>query len=185
MTTRQRDGLGEDLYDNGLRIARIGDARSDWSICCAVPPIGLWKRDLAKRFTTLTAARAAVVHMEVVRLRRIKQARHLVLTAVFSASAVWSYQIMALPEQWYRVEWFAVATIAVVVALSECLSAFLMVIDDGWDYRYEVPRITVVDRLIARMFLTYPSRRPHGVAAERSRVWAVDVENTFDGTWPG
>ncbi|MCL1598643.1 MAG: hypothetical protein M3094_05630, partial [Actinomycetia bacterium] len=173
MTTLEQDAFDDRVHDNGLRIERTDDGGSDWLLSCAAPPIGLWKRDLGKRFTTLRAARAAVVQMEVVRLRRIKQARHLVLTAVFSMSAVWAYQIMALPDQWYRVEWFVAATFAVAAALSEGLSSFLMVIDDGWDYRYEVPRITLVDRVIAGVVLQYPTRRGHVEAIEAPKVRVV------------
>ncbi len=185
MTTIERDDLGDRLCDNALQIERIGDGGTDWSLSCVALPIGLWKRDLGKRFATQRGARAGVVQLEVVRLRRIKQARHLVLTAVFSASAVWSYQIMALPDQWYRVEWFVAATFAVVAALSEGLSAFLMVIDDGWDYRYEVPRITLVDRAIAGIVLRYPTRRGHAkdVAVPKVRVVEPVYARTRVETW--
>lgn len=185
MTTLEWGRSDDRCTARTLRIERDDDAPSDsiWLLCAERPPIGVWKRDLDKRFSTLGAARAAARHIDVVRLRRVKQARHVVLTCLFSASAIWSYQIMALPEQWYRVEWFAVATIAIVVALSEGLSAFLMVIDDGWDYLYEVPRITIVDRAIARTVLSYPSRRLHDVIAEPPKVSVVDIEHTSDTRW--
>lgn len=150
---------GEMICDNGLHIIKLDDTGSDWLVSAETMPMGVWKRDLGKRFTTLRAARAAAVHIEVVRLRRIKQARHVALASVFFVAAVWFYHLMALPAQWYRVELFAAATIALVVALSEGLAAFLMVIDDGWDYLYEVPRITFLDRAIAALLLSYPSPR--------------------------
>ena len=178
MTTLEREQSSNSYYSNGLRIDKLDAPDAAWVLDADIVPVGVWHRDLGKRYRTLRLARAAAVHMEVVRLRRVKKARHVALVAVLLIASVWFYRVMERPDQVYRVEWFALAVLAIALALNEGVGAFVMTVDDGWDYRYEIPRITFLDRAIARVLLQYPTRRMNADAADRSRVRILDVPVT-------
>jgi len=178
MTTLEWEQSGNTYYRNGLRIDKLDAPDAAWVLDADILPVGVWHRDLGKRYRTLRLARAAAVHMEVVRLRRMKQARHVSLVAVLLFASVWSYRVMERPDQVYRVEWFALAVLAIALALNEGVGAFVMTVDDGWDYRYEVPRVTFLDRAIAGVLLQYPARRTNADTVDRSPVRIVDAPVT-------
>jgi hypothetical protein len=175
MTILEWEQSGDSYYRDGLRIHRLDAPDVAWVLDADVLPVGLWHRDLGERYRTLRLARAAAVHMEVVRLRRMKRTRHLVLATALLFASVWFYRVMERPDQLYRIEWFAFAVFAMVLALSEALSAFLMTIDDGWDYRYEIPRITFLDRAISAVILRYPTKSDATNTVDHARVRVLET----------
>jgi len=139
---------------DGYTIECVDSSSMSWSLRLDPShlPLGLTPRDSGRRYRNLRSARAAATHLEITRLRRMKFIRHGILAVVSLIASVVSYQMISLPHQGATLEWFAAALITMYIALSESLSGLLLLIDDGWDQRYEVPRITRLDRLCARLF---------------------------------
>ena len=107
-----------------------------------------------RQFASLRSARAAARHLEVVRVRRIKLIRHISLAfAIFAMSVAFYFTMMAGTAA-NRLEWFALAVISLVVSLSEGLDAFVLLVADGWDHRYEVPEVTVIDRTVTSVVVS-------------------------------
>jgi len=118
-------------------------------------------------FGSLRSARAAALHFEVTRVRQIKLVRHVALAVVTFILAVVFYFVMASGTEATRLEWFVLAGVALVLALSESLDAFVLLVADGWDYRYEVPRLSIVDRMVSSaVILTLWPKPPVAVDAE-------------------
>ena len=121
----------------------------------------------ARPYASLQSARAAALHLEVVRIRRIKVIRHITLSLVAFVLSVAFYFTMMSGTAANRLEWFALAGIALVVSLSEGLDAFVLIVADGWDHRYEVPRVTVTDRIVASMVVSTLWPKPHQASETR------------------
>lgn len=121
---------------------------------------------------SLGSARAAALHMEVVRVRHIKLIRHVTLSIVMFGCAVGFYLTMVASTAANRLEWFVLAGAALVAALSEGLDAFVLIVADGWDHRYEVPRLSIIDRFVSSLVVSTMWRRNPtvGTSLEQIRV---------------
>ncbi len=170
---------------NGYRIRRVDAERASWVLefdGTDAIPLGLRSRDAGRRYRSLRCARAAAVHMEVVRLRRLKLTRHWFLSAVLLTTSVGFYLTMEAADQSSRIEWFLAALAVFVVGFSEGLDGVVILISDGWDHAYDVPRITRIDTWIGRTMarLRTPTSRCDGIEDEpRVRVVAVDRTTPF------
>jgi len=152
----------EEGYESaGYQIKRFGT--HGWTIYCDRPELPTVARrgstDI-RVFSSLKSARAAALHMELVRIRRLKLIRHVTLSLMMLCLSVGSYVTMATGTQTNRLEWFVVAGAALFVGLSEGLDVFVLVVSDGWDHRYEVPKVTVLDRIISSAATSTFWRRP-------------------------
>jgi len=165
-------------HNTGCRTHGHGSEEDPWVVNVDEPgdiPLGLFPRDFLTTYPTRRLARAAELHLEVLRERRIKFARHVVLAGMWAVAAVSAYNVMAAPGQPFQVEWFVASLVAVFFFLSETLEGFLVVIDEGWDRFYEIRRVTSTDRLIARVVFRPFSRRGRSEAeAEISQVRVID-----------
>ncbi len=157
-----------------LRIVEVGDGT--WRLVGDPVPVGVWRHDLERRYHSRRAARTGAVHLEVVRVRRMKLTRHLVMTVVFATAAWWSHGLVERPGEVHRIEWFAVAVVGAVLALSEMLAAFLLTIDNGWDPGYEVPQVTALDRFVGRVVLQHPAQRTAHGDTRQAPVRIIDAD---------
>jgi hypothetical protein len=152
----------EDGYESaGYRIMRSGT--HGWTVRCdlaALPTVTRRRPADMPVFGSLKSARAAALHMEVVRIRSLKLIRHVALSLMMVSLSVGFYVAMATGTQTYRLEWFVLAGAALFIGLSEGLDAFVLVVSDGWDHRYEVPKVTALDRIIPFVVTSTPWRKP-------------------------
>jgi hypothetical protein len=116
--------------------------------------------DDGKIFLSLPSARAAALHLEVVRVRRVKLIRHVTLSIVMFGTSIGFYLTMLAGSEVNRLEWFTLSAVAMFVALSEGLDAFVLVVADGWDYRYEVPKLSIIDRFVSLVVISTLWPRP-------------------------
>jgi len=150
MTTLEwQDAHGTYVCD-GYRIEP--ESRHRWLLTLDDPRIRMivGRRFQAGRtFGSLRSARAAALHLEVVKVRRIKLIRHVTVSIVMIGLSVAFYLTMSAGTETSRLEWFGLAGAALVLALREGVDAFALAVADGWDHRYEVPRISMVDRIVS------------------------------------
>jgi hypothetical protein len=123
-------------------------------------------------FNSLRTARAAALHLEVVRVRRIKLIRHVTLSIVMLGLSVVFYLTMSAGNEANRLEWFALAGASLVIALSEGIDAFAVVVADGWDYGYQAPRISILDRFVLSVVTStvWPKPRPVATCDQTASV---------------
>lgn len=174
-----REHSGASASDTeAYRVDKIGSHAKPWVIRfddSGAVPLGLFHGDSWTAYPTRRLALAAVAHLEVLRERRIKFVRHIVLAAFWAAAAVVAYIVMAVPEQAFQIEWFAVALVAVFFFLNETLEGFLVVIDEGWDRFYEIRTVSRTDRLIARVvFSPFARMRRSEIDVDSGVVRVVD-----------
>jgi hypothetical protein len=79
------------------------------------------------------------------------------------------YATMSASPVTNRLEWFALAVATLVVALSEGLDAFVLVVADGWDRIYEVPELSIVDRSVSFAVVSALWPRPEPVSTDDQR----------------
>ncbi len=135
---------------DGYRITRSSD--HEWMLtldASRIRSVVRRGRHRSQRFGSLRSARAAALHLEVVTVRRMKRIRHVTLAFVLAFVSVASYLTMAASTPARQLEWFVVSGIALVFAFNEGLGALVLTVSDGWDHKYEVPRVTLVDRIVA------------------------------------
>lgn len=162
---------------NGYRIEKIGPTHRPWVVGFegyGVVPLGLYSREAGKAYASRKGACAGAVHLEVCRVRRLKLARHIVLSVVFGLAAIAAYVTMAAPTQTYRIELFVLALAAMTLALSEGLEALLIIIDEGWDYLYELRHVSPVDRFIGRIIFSQRGRPVVAYHGDEARVRVVE-----------
>jgi hypothetical protein len=173
MTTLKWSETTNGYRSGGYRLTRAGARR--WSMECDAsmqPGAGNRRSDEPWVFDSLRSARAAAIHLEVVRVRRIKLIRHATLAiAMFGLSIVF-YLTMSAGTEATRLEWFTIAGIALVMSLSESLDAFVLVVADGWDHLYEVPRLTLIDTVVAGVVVAtlWPRRQATGPTGDVSKI---------------
>jgi len=161
MTTLEWSETEEGYESAGYQIKRFGTY--GWTIgfdSSELPTIARRGSTDIRVFGSLKSARAAALHMELVRIRRLKLIRHVALSLMMFSLSVVSYVTMASGTLTYRLEWFVLAGAALFVGLSEGLDAFVLVVSDGWDHRYEVPKVTVLDRIISSVVTSTFWRKP-------------------------
>ena len=81
----------------------------------------------------------------------MKRIRHVTLAFVLAFVSVASYLTMAAATPARQLEWFIVSGVALIFAFNEAVEAFVLVVSDGWDHKYEVPPVTVIDRTVASL----------------------------------
>ena len=150
MTTLEWHETAGAYVCDGYRITR--STEREWMLALdasRIRTVARRGRHRSQSFGALRSARAAALHLEVIRVRRIKRIRHITLAFVMALVSIASYLTMAAGTPARRLEWFAVSSVAIVLAFNEGIDAFVLMVSDGWDHKYEVPRLTVVDRLVA------------------------------------
>ena len=161
MTTLEWSETQEGYESAGYQIKRFGT--HEWTINCdrsELPTFSGRRSTDIRVFGSLKSARAAALHMEVVRIRRLKLIRHVTLSPIALFLSVGSYVTMATGTQANRLEWFVLAGAALYIALSEGVDAFVLLVSDGWDHRYEVPKVTRLDRIISSAVTSDLWRKP-------------------------
>jgi hypothetical protein len=164
MTTLEWSETEGGYTSGGYLITRTGTRQWSMEVDTSVkPPMRRRPRDDGRSFHSLGSARAAALHLEVVRVRRIKLIRHVTLSMVMFGMSVGFYLTMAAGSEANRLEWFTLSGVAIFAALSEGLDAFVLVVADGWDHRYEVPRLSIVDRVVSFTVISALWPRPEPV----------------------
>ena len=162
----------EDGYrSGGYEITRRG--ASQWSIqvdSTLKPPLRRPRSNDEWTFRSLKSARAAALHLEIVRVRRVKLIRHVTLSIVTFGLAVGCYLTMTAAAEMNQLSWFVLSGFALVASLSEGLDAFVLVVSDGWDYRYEVPKLSVLDRSVSFLIVSTLWPKPKSVEASLEPV---------------
>jgi hypothetical protein len=161
MTTLEWSETEEGYESAGYRIKRFGT--HEWTIefdPSELPTLARRRSTDVRVFGSLKSARAGALHMEVVRIRSLKLIRHVTLSLMMLCLSVGSYVTMATGTQTNRLEWFVLAGAALFIGLSEGLDAFVLLVSDGWDHLYEVPKVTALDRIISSAVTSALWRRP-------------------------
>jgi hypothetical protein len=161
MTSLVWDEKDDTYRSNGYRIVHLRGDGAPWLLTLENvrwPRFVVRARSDGERFRSLRAARGAAVHMEIARVRSAKLTRHIVLSVFLMVAAALLYSVMSVSAETSRIEWFAASLVALVMAWSEALSAFMILISEGWDYGYDVPRLSWIDRGVsgAAIWLTAP-----------------------------
>ncbi len=103
----------------------------------------------ATHFTSLRAAKAAVIHHEVLVTRRTKMIRHAVLAVVGVMVAIPAFALMGPGESNRRVAFFVLGLVILLLTLRELVGLLILVTSHGWDYAYDMPELTIIDRGVA------------------------------------
>ena len=173
MTTLEWSETEEGYESAGYQIKRLGT--HEWTIAIDSPELPTVARRGStdvRVFGSLKSACAEALHMELVRIRRLKLIRHVTLSIMMLCLSVGSYVTMATGAQTNRLEWFVLAGAALFVGLSEGLDAFVPLVSDGWDHSYEVPKVTALDRIISSAVTSTFWRKPISAqpTSEQERV---------------
>ena len=150
MTTLEWSETDHGYTSGGYKITRSGAKR--WSIDfdnSIKALVGRHRAPDAWTFGSLPSARAAALHVEVVRVRRIKLIRHVTLAIVAMGFSFAFYIVMSAGTIVNHLEWFTLASVAMVFALNEGIEGFALLVADGWDHRYEVPHVSMLDRTVS------------------------------------
>lgn len=102
-----------------------------------------------RRFSSLKSAQAAAIHHHVLVVRRTKLIRHTLLAVAGFALAIPAFALMGPGTSTRRVVFFLVGLIVLLVTLRELVGVGLLVFSDGWDYGYDRPHTTRIDRIVA------------------------------------
>jgi hypothetical protein len=173
MTTLEWSETEDGHVSSGYLITRMGPAQWVLHVDASLIPPGKRPRTKHERpFASLRSARAAALHLEVVRVRRIKLIRHTSLAIAMFAMSVAFYVTMMAGTAANRLELFTLAGVSLVVSLSEGLDAFVLLVADGWDHRYEVPRVTVIDRTVTSAVVStlWPKVRQVSISEQMASV---------------
>jgi hypothetical protein len=103
----------------------------------------------ATHFASLRAAKAAVIHHEVLVTRRTKMIRHAVLAVVGVIVAIPAFAMMGPGESDRRVAFFVVGLVILLLTLRELVGLLVLMTSYGWDYAYDMPGLTIIDRSVA------------------------------------
>jgi len=103
----------------------------------------------AAHFASLRAAKAAVIHHQVLVTRRTKMIRHAVLAVVGTVVAIPAFALMGPGESDRRVAFFGVGLVIILLTLRELVGLLILVTSHGWDYAYDMPELTIIDRGVA------------------------------------
>ena len=103
----------------------------------------------AARFPSLRAAKAAVIHHEVLVTRRTKMIRHAVLAVIGVMVAIPAFALMGPGESNRRVAFFFLGLFILLFTLRELVGLLVLMTSDGWDYAYDMPALTIIDRGVA------------------------------------
>jgi hypothetical protein len=167
------------LSADGYRIDRIREGRTIWLLHFddrLRVPAGFRPGAVDWKYRSLTSAKAAAVHVEMQRRRRVKIMRHAFWGVVFSVAAVVVFATLGEMDRSARLVWFAVGMICTGLALREMTHGIIMFSSGSWDYLYEAPRVTVVDSFIAR-FLVRLVPNPRDPEPDRDgKVRIVPIE---------
>jgi len=172
MTTHEWSDTATGHTFGAYEIRRVGTSR--WSIevnASLKPTLGHRDSDDVRLFNSLRSARATALHLEVVRVRRIKLIRHVTLSIVMLGLSVAFYSAMSAGTEVNRLELFTLAAVSVFVALSESLDAFVLLVADGWDHRYEVPKLSRLDKYVSLAVISALWRKPRSrTSCQQSNV---------------
>ena len=114
-----------------------------------------------QRFSSLKSAKAAAIHHRLVTIRRTKLARHAVLSVVGAMLVIPAFALMGPGTSTRRVVFFVIGLFVLLLALRELVGLIMVVLSDGWDYRYDAPQLTLIDRWIGD-FAAAVGRAPFG-----------------------
>jgi hypothetical protein len=171
MTTLEWNETDSGYRSGPYQISPVGSGQ--WSLEAdpsLKPPVRQGSSDDAGIFKSLKSARAAALHLEIVRVRRAKLIRHVTLSIVAFGLSVAFYLTMSASSETNRLEWFVLAGAALFIALSEGLDAFVLLVEDGWDYRYEVPKLSMLDRSVSSVVISAVWRQPVPIKTSEQSV---------------
>lgn len=150
MTSLTWDTVGRTHRHGGYRIEPAdGDPPGGWVLHADDPSHPLIASIDETRFASLTSAKAAAIHHRVLTVRRTKEVRHAILAVAGFAFALPAFALMGPDASTRRVAFFGVGLIVLFLALREAVGLLLLVFSDGWDYGYDRPSTTLVDRVVA------------------------------------
>lgn len=104
-------------------------------------------------FASLKSAKAAAVHHRLLVARRTKMIRHAVLALVGVLVVIPTFAIMAPGNANGRVVWFAIGLVVLLLTLRELVGLVMLLLSHGWDYAYDRPRLSRLDKAIADMVI--------------------------------
>lgn len=149
MTTIGWETIGRSHRRDGYRIDPAdGEPPGGWVVTVDETGFALVEDMGVTRFRSLTSAKAAVVHHRLAVIRRTRLLRHLVLTVSAFFSMIPVFALMGPGASTRRVVFFAIGLVLLFVAMRELVGMVTILSSGGWDHGYDIPRLTVVDRLV-------------------------------------
>ena len=169
---------GDTHRHDGYRIEPVrGAAEGGWVVRMREsrhPVLGSLE---STRFASLRAAKAAVIHHEVLVTRRTKMIRHAVLAVVGVIVAIPAFAMMGPGESDRRVAFFVVGLVILLLTLRELVGLLVLMTSHGWDYAYDMPGLTIIDRSVADVATALqraPAVAQHGAQAQLVHVMPIN-----------
>lgn len=148
---------------DGYRIDRIREGRILWLLHfddTAAVPAGFRPDAVEWKYRSLPSAKAAAIHVEMLRRRRVKIMRHAFWGVVFGLAALLVFATLGDVGRNARLAAFVIGLVCTGLALREMTHGIIMYSSGSWDYLYEAPHVTAIDTQIAR-FLVHLAPNPH------------------------
>ena len=150
MTTPGWTVDGRTHRHDGYRIdPDLGPPPGGWVLRTEDPPHPVIPSIDDSRFSSLKAAKAAAIHHRVLATQRIKLLRHVAVAVVFTIAAMPAFALMGPGASTRRVVFCALGLLCLTMAIREMVGVIVTVFNEGWDYAYDLPRVTWLDAAVA------------------------------------
>lgn len=163
----------------GYRIEPAPGQAGGWILHVQEPPHPVLASIDDARFDSLKAAKAAAIHHRMMVTRRTKMIRHGILAIAGVLTMVVTFAFMGLGPSTSRGVGFVVGLVAVFLTLRELVGLIVLLTSHGWDYAYDKPKLSMLDRAIGDV-ATAIAAAPE-IATENGdrepRVHVVDVDD--------
>jgi hypothetical protein len=129
----------------------------------------------SQRFRSLKSAKAAAIHHRILVIRRMKLIRHSILAILGCLVAIPAFAMMGPGTSTRRVAFFMVGLVVLLLTLRELVGVLMIVFSQGWDSGYDVPRLTVIDRVTVSVASTVGHASVAPTDAEAGAVHVVPL----------
>jgi hypothetical protein len=171
---------GKETYRaDGYRIDRVREGRILWLLRfddSTRVPAGFRPGVVEWSYRSLSSAKAAAIHVEMQRRRRVKIMRHAFWGVLFGLAALLVFATLSDMGRNARLAAFVFGLLCAGLALREMTHGIIMYSSGSWDYLYEAPHVTAVDTQIARFLvhLAPNPRNPEPDPDARVRIVPID-----------
>lgn len=148
---------------DGYRIDRIREGRIRWLLHFddrGRVPAGFRPDAVEWKYDSMASAKAAAIHVEMLRRRRVKIMRHAFMGVLLGLVALLVFASLGDVGRNARLAMFIFGLVCTGLALREMTHGIIMYSSGSWDYLYEAPHLTTLDTQIAR-FLVHLAPNPH------------------------
>ena len=153
--------------------------KGGWIVRVLDPPHPVLTSIDQARFTSLKAAKSAAIHHEQGVIRRTKIIRHATLALVGTLIMIPAFAVMGSRESDNRSFWLVIGLAVLLLVLRELVNLSIFVLAQGWDFAYETPKVSRLDRLVADIATAIrkaPEVSDRTVPDDHRSVYVVDVD---------